>query len=246
MMSPIRGVLSVSALSILSLPSSILASETSPPPANVEFVPCSAAYALTKHPTLPLLYLACYRAPESKNLATIRLNTDGSILTNSLKFWENYFSANGTNNDFGYRIATRPSVLPGENLLFLAAVPDYPAKFYGETNNNEFATVALDEQGQPAKLLKAFRGSDTALGQLIAIGCDPLTRRLLVAYYVYFGWYEIGADGVPVSRHFNPIQCPINQWYWVHRQEWDRYFIMPPGPSLTVLKLARDGRATRS
>ena len=51
----------------------------------------------------------------------------------------------------------RPTVAAEFNTLYLGIVPVLPAKFFAATNNNQLAVVALDEQGQPRKLRKAFR-----------------------------------------------------------------------------------------
>lgn len=213
---------------------------TSPPPAQVVFVPDPGATLLSKHPTLPLLYVVCNGVAESKNLETFRLNADGSIIADSKKVCDNYFTQDGKNPDLVYSLV-RPSVLPDKNILYLAAQPGYPAKYFAVTNNNEFAAVALDDQGQPSKLLRAFRLDNTAREPLmIDMRCEPTTRRLYIAYYVYFGWCALGNDGLPVSDKFNPISCPINQWYWAYIPEWKRFFTMPPGPSLNIFKLNAD------
>lgn len=243
MMSLIRGVLLLFALAILHFPLSFLGAQTSAPPANVEFIVLGQANTLAKHPTLPVLYVGCYGYPEQKNLITFRLGDNGAVLTNTMKVCEDYFSVDGKNPEFMYRILPRPVVLPKENVLVLACTPNIPASFFAQTNNNECAVVALDEQGQPTKLLKAFRTSYTTIGiQLMGARADPTTRRLYLAYYVYFGWCELGADGLPVTREFVPMPVPINQWYWAYVPAWQRFFTMPPGPSLTILKPATDLR----
>src|SRR5664279_2383681 len=80
------------------------------PPAQVVLVTNSFAATLTKHPTLPLLYLTANHAPESKNLITVRLNADGSLMADSQKAWPDYFTTNPTNANFRYSIP-RPVVV---------------------------------------------------------------------------------------------------------------------------------------
>ena len=227
--------------SILAPLSSVFAAETSAPPANIEYVPVSQAWTLARHPTLPVLYVGCYGAPESKNLMTFRLNENGSILTNGQKVYDNYLSVNGTNAEFRYRILPRPVVLPKENVLVLACSPDSHGPYFAQTNNNECAVLALDGQGEATKLLKALRTSYTAREPLMAARADPLTQRLYLAYYVYFGWCELGTNGLPVSGQFVPISCPINQWYWQYVPAWQRFFTMAPAPGLNIFRTTSDG-----
>src|SRR5690242_16528294 len=82
-------------LSLLYLPSSIPAAETSAPPANVEYVPVPQACTLGKHPALPVLYVGCYGFPGQRNLITFQLGHDGSIATNTMKVCDDYFSVDG-------------------------------------------------------------------------------------------------------------------------------------------------------
>ena len=130
----------------------------------VVLVTNSYACTLTKHPTLPVLYLTANSAPESKNLITVRLNADGSLAADGQKAWPDYFTINPTNSSFRYSIP-RPVVVADEKILYLGAWPADSALF-DVTNNNSVAAVSLDEQGQPVKLLKAFRTTHTELGVL--------------------------------------------------------------------------------
>src|ERR1041385_6575880 len=99
--------------SVLTPQSSVLSQTvTSPPPAEIVFVPHPDGSFLTKHPTLPVLYLGCYIAPDAKNLATFQLNTDGTLNTNSIRAF-NYFSVNPTNVFYRYQVQ-RPIVLAEE------------------------------------------------------------------------------------------------------------------------------------
>src|SRR5262249_43925753 len=131
---------------------------TSPPPAQIIFIPDAQAMRVVKHPSLPLLYLSTYREPKAINLITLGLNTDGTINTNSEKTFDFPFLANRTNTYFGYTFQ-RPAVLTDEKMLLLAATPSYHAQYFAESNNVEFATLALDDQGQPVKMLHKFRHS---------------------------------------------------------------------------------------
>src|SRR5512134_2923227 len=90
---------------------------TSPTPANVVFVPSPYAYYLAKHPSLPVVYLSCTYAAESKNLVTYALNADGTANTNAMRGF-NYFSDNPTNEFWRYSLQ-RPIVLPEERILYL-------------------------------------------------------------------------------------------------------------------------------
>src|ERR1043166_8546465 len=126
----------------------------SPPPGQVVIVTNPRAYSLTKHPTLPVLYLTCSGAPESTNLITLRLNADGTLVRDSQRTWPDYLTTNPTNENFRYAIP-RPIVLAEERILYLASCPVDPPRYCADTNNNEVAVIGLDGQGQPGKLLKA-------------------------------------------------------------------------------------------
>src|ERR1043166_2644319 len=210
--------------------------ETSAPPANLEFLPLAQGVTLTKHPTLPVLYVGCYGFPEQKNLITFQLRADGTIISNSMKVCEDYFSVDGKKPDFIYRIVRRPAVFPKENVLILACTPNYHGPYFAGTNNNECAVVPLDEQAKPAKLLQSFRTSNSTKAGLMSMYGDPTTSRLYLAYYVSFGWCQLGGDGLPVTKEFVPVPCPINQWYITYFPDWLRFYTMPPGPGLYSFK----------
>jgi hypothetical protein len=212
---------------------------TSPPPTQVVLVTNSYACALTKHPALPVLYLTCYGAPQSKNLITFRLNTDGSWIAEGQKAWPDYFSVNSTNADYRYYIP-RPVIAPEEKILYLVNYPLNPPVYYAETNNNAVAVVGLDEQGLPAKLLTAFRTTDTEQG-LYAVGWVPTSRRLLLSYGTYFGWCQMDKAGLPVTNQFQLLYPPSNFWFYLYETEWQRYYGYERNAGLGIIKLNSEG-----
>ena len=224
--------------SVLTPQSSVLSQTvTSPPPAEIVFVPHPDGSFLTKHPTLPVLYLGCYIAPDAKNLATFQLNTDGTLNTNSMRAF-NYFSVNPTNVFYRYQVQ-RPIVLPEEKILYAAAVPIY-GDFFLNTNHQEIAAIALDDQGQPGKILKAIR---TTHGEkeIRNWQFDPTTHRLYMSYHSYFGWIPIGKDGLPENGKFNLVYYLQTIWAWVYVPEWQRYYARQTDGGLIVFKLGADG-----
>jgi hypothetical protein len=215
-------------------------SVTSPPPANVVFVAHPSGYYLTKHPTLPMLYLGGYYAAESKNLITFQLASDGTVNTNSLRTF-NYFSENPTNDQWRYMVQ-RPIVLTEEKILYLAAVPSGP-QFFAHTNHQEIAAVALDDEGQPGQVLKAIR---TSHGEKEIRGWefDPTTHRLYMSYHSYFGWIPVGKDGLPASDHFRLMHYVQTCWQWVFVPQWQRFFARQTDGGLVVFRLSADGSNT--
>jgi hypothetical protein len=211
---------------------------TSPPPAQVVIVTNTHAFSLTKHPTLPFLYLTGYGAPGSTNLTTVRLNADGSLMANSQRAWPDYLTTNPTNDNFRYYIP-RPVVLAEEKILYLAACQFSPGPYYAETNNSEVAVVGLDDQGQPAKLLRGFRTGYTEMG-ISALGWDPVSRRLFLSYNTYFGWCQMDKAGLPVSNQFHLLYAPNNFWYYIYVSDWQRFYGYHGNSSLGIAKLTAD------
>lgn len=212
---------------------------TSLPPAQVLLVTNAYAFALTKHPTLPLLYLTGYGAPGSTNLITVRLNADGSLMADSQRAWPDYLTTNATNDNFRYYMP-RPVVLAEEKVLYLASCQFSPGPYYAETNNHEVAVVGLDDQGQPTKRLQGFRTGYTEMG-ISALGWDPAARRLFLSYNTYFGWCQMDKAGLPVSNQFHLLYYPNNFWYYVYAPEWQRFFGFHGNSALGIARLTADG-----
>lgn len=211
---------------------------TSPPPAQLVFIPSPYAWSLLKHPTLPALYLGCYIAPESKNLITFRLNSDGTLIPGSRKACDNYFTVTATNNTYNYRIH-RPSVLVERNILYVMAAADNLAGYCSNPNNNEIVALALDEQGQPTKVLKAFRTNYTGAERLYSIRCDSNSRRLYLHYWNYFGWYGLDADGLPLLDRCNAVTYAPSCLSGIYVAEWDRHYVTYAG--LRIITLSSNG-----
>lgn len=216
---------------------------TSPPPAQIVFVPLSNAVELVKHPVLPVLYVASAKEPESKNLVTYRLNPDGTIAAGSKKVFGDYFGLDVKDPALTYRLL-RPTVAADLRILYLGVTPENltPARLFVATNSNELAAVALDEQGQPKGLLKAFRTDATKVDILMNIKYIPAWRRLFSIYWVSFGWCDLGQDGLPVSQKLS-IAPAVN--YSVDRDyaaDWQRFYARSYAvPSLTVCQTGADG-----
>lgn len=221
--------------------SSVLSQTTSPPPANVVFVPSPSSYYFSKHPSLPILYVGGYYVAGSKNLITFPLNADGTVNPNGMRAY-NFFTRTGTNELERYSLA-RPIVLPEERVLYLGAIASAATYYTADTNNQEIAVVSLDEAGQPGKLLRAIR---TSHGEKEIRGWefDPTTRRLYISYHTYFGWIPVGKDGLPESDKFMYIPGVQTCWQWVYVPEWQRYFARQTDSGLIAFKLTSDGIAT--
>jgi hypothetical protein len=211
---------------------------TSLPP-QVVCIPLPSAYQVAKHPTLPVLYVGCYTPGQTNRLVTFRLAGDGSIIASSKRECEDYFSFDGKTPSFDHRIL-RPAVNAEKKLIYLPAYPEYPAgtTAYTNANNFEFAAVALDDEGQPAKRLKLFRTEVTATQGLINIVFDPHFARLWIAYYSSFCWLNLDADGLPTSNKVGYLQ---QFWYWQYVPEWRRFYFTRPDSTLTIFKFAADG-----
>jgi hypothetical protein len=212
-----------------------------PPTPQIVFVPSPHAYALTKHPTLPALYVGCSAAPESKNLITFRLDGEGKLIADSRRDWPDWFTTDGKNPDFLYTIL-RPAVCPEKGVLYLIASPGYRDKFYAVTNHNEIAAIGLDADGQPTRLLRALRTPLTGRDSPMGLVCDPATRRLYLNCYSQFGWCTLDDQGLPMPDRFQSIAAMANFWDWVLVSGWHRCFGMPGGSSVSVCQLEADGR----
>jgi len=213
---------------------------TSPPPAELVFIPNPRGFTLSKHPTLPVLYVGCYIAAESRNLATYPLNPDGTVNTNGMRALD-YFSGNSTDSRDRYQIM-RPIVLPKEKILYLACTPGYP-QFFDNTNHQQIAAVALDDQGQPGKILKAFRTTHDEK-EVCGWQFDATTRRIYISYHAYFGWIGLDKNGLPVSDQFTYIPNLVNFWHWVYVPEWQRFFARQTGTSIAIFALNGGANAT--
>jgi len=211
---------------------------TQPLPANVVFVPHPSANRLAKHPTLPVLYLGLANTPDSRNLVTFSLDAGGNVLTNSLRAFEDYFTDDGKNPTNLYSVL-RPIVLAEEKILLLAATPaSYPI-YDANSNAQHVAAVALDDQGQPAKLIKAFRTTHTEAA-LATMVYEPSNRRLYLSYSSYWGWVSVGKNGVP-SREFHMLPLPWNLWEFAAVPEWQRFCGVARGTDLCNFRLTPEG-----
>jgi len=211
---------------------------TAPTPPIV-FVPSPQAYALAKHPTLPVLYVGCSAVPESKNLITFRLDAEGKLLADSRRDWPDWFTTDGKNRDFAYQL-WQPAIWAEKGMLYLTAAPSYADKFYGVTNHPEFVAISLDAEGQPAKRVAGWRSGEPR-GTPMGIRCDPATRRLYVNYYYVFGWCALDEKGLPTANRFQLIPGIGNFWDWTLASEWHRCFGMPGGMNASMYHLAADG-----
>jgi hypothetical protein len=213
---------------------------TSPPPANVMFVPNPYGYYFSRHPSLPVLYVGGYYAPESKNLITYPLNPDGTVNTNGMRSF-NFFTRTGTNDLERYSLA-RPIVLPEERVLYLGVIPSAATYLTSDTNNQEIAAVSLDDAGQPVKVLKAIRTSHSEK-EIRGWEFDPSTRRLYLSFHTYFGWLPVNREGLPESDKFNLILYIQTCWQWAYLPEWKRFYARQTDSGVLVFKLAPDGTA---
>lgn len=214
---------------------------TSVPP-QVVVVPIPWAWAVVRHPSLPVLYVTGQAMPESKNLFTFCLNADGSIDPGSKRVCDDYFSADGKKPSFQHRIH-RPAINTEKRVVYLAAYPlsANSVTTYGDTNNFEYAAVALDEQGQPAKRLKLFRTDQSGQQGLMGIRYESSLRRLFFTYYSTTQWTELDQDGLPVS--INPTKwfnAGINFWAWIYVPEWHRFYQTRSASHVGIVPISTD------
>jgi hypothetical protein len=216
---------------------------TNPLPPEIEIIPLANAYGVTKHPLLPVLYVTRYHAPQSKNLATFRLNADGTVLNDSLRVCDDYLSAGGK-DPYSLHTLLRPCVLPNQNALILVAHPENLKLYLANTNHNELAVVELDDQGQPGKLRRSFRTNRSGWVHLIGAQVEPATRRLFLVHFAVYdalGWLELGEDGVPLSNTLKFLPGKDNHWYWTFYPDARRFFAIGEEPILSVVKFSEDG-----
>lgn len=212
--------------------------ETNSSPPKIVLVSHPQALRLAKHPTLPVLYLACAYAPKSKNLVTYRLNADGSVIANSQRAHNDFLTDEPKNPAPEYRMM-RPIVLPEEKVLLLAAWPYDGVRYNATTNTQHLAAVALDDEGQPLQVLRAFRTTYTK-STIFSMHYDPSTRRLFLTHdNGQFGWCEVGKDGVPSSQ-FHATSASEHFYYYVLWPAWQRFYVA--GKELRVCKLMADGQ----
>lgn len=210
---------------------------TSLPP-HVVCIPLPTAYKVAKHPSLPVLYVGCYTPGQTNRLVTFRLAADGAIVAGSQRECEDYFLTEGMAKPFDHRIL-RPAINAVKKLLYLPAYPEVPPYTpYADTNNCEFAVVALDDEGQPSKRLRLFRTDITGTQGLIRIGFDPHFARLWLAYYSSFCWLDLGPDGLPITDKVGWLQ---QFWQWQYVPDWQRFYLTRPDSTLTIFKFASDG-----
>lgn len=202
-------------------------------PVQLVFVPHPQANSLTKHPVLPVLYLGLQYAADSKNLVTFRLDESGQVLANSQRNFDDYFGANGKNSTNPYRIL-RPLVLREEKVLLLAAQPRRSGLA------QHLAAVALDEEGQPVKLIEALRTTHTE-PSIVTTAYEETTRRLYLSYSTYWGWILVGKDGVPL-RDFHLLKRPGNLWAMAAIPEWGRIIGVAAGTALCNLRVDLEGK----
>jgi hypothetical protein len=213
---------------------------TAPP--NVVFVPIPRAISSIKHPTLPVLYVTMEGSPESRNLFTFRLNADGTIDPNSKHQCVDYFSVDGKTPSFPHTVK-RPTFNVDKSVLYLAAYPitANSVTTYGNSNNFEYAAVALDEQGQPAKRLKLFRTDQSGQQGLMGIRYEPTLRRLFFNYYSSTQWTDLDKDGLPMS--INPTKwfnAGINFWSWIYVPEWRRFYQTRAAAHMAIVLVTPD------
>jgi hypothetical protein len=206
-------------------------------PPSVVFVPLPAACSVVKHPTLPVLYVG-QESEGTNNLVTYRLNADGSLITESKRACDDYFSLDGKAPSFRHSLK-RPAVNAEKSIVYLAAYPvtANSVTTYAMTNNQEFAAVTLDEAGQPAKRLQLFRTDITGTQGFIGIGFDPNFARLWITYYSSFGWIDLGTNGLPISANMKYIH---QFWRWQYVPEWSRLYVTRPDSGLCILKLSAE------
>lgn len=209
-------------------------------PSHAVFVPHPNAWRITKHPTLPVLYLACHSAPEMKNLVTFRLDDAGNVLTNTQREFPDYFTDDGSNST-NFHLVYNPVVLPTEKVLLLPAAPLYPAQYQVNSNAHHIAALALDDEGQPARKLASMRTTHTE-ATITVTRYVPENRRWYIGYGSYWGWCAVGSDGVP-SPEFRMTSGPWNFWEFQYVPMWRRFYGVSAGTTLQVFRQAEDGQA---
>jgi hypothetical protein len=212
--------------------------ETDSSPSQIVIVSHPQALRLTKHPTLPVLYLGCAYAPESKNLVTYRLNPDGSLMANSQRAHDDFLTDDRKKPAPEYRLL-RPIVLAEARVLLLAAWPYDGRRFNATSHAQHLAAVALDDEGQPLRSLETFR-TTYRKSTPFTMHYDSSTRRLFLTYdNGQFGWCEVRTDGVPSDR-FHALSAWEHFYYYTLWPAAQRFYVA--GKELRVCKLAADGR----
>jgi hypothetical protein len=221
---------------VLSLP---LQAASTPQPPAIAFVIHHRGITLTKHPAKPILYMTCAAALESKNLVSLQLDANGNVLKNTAQSF-NFFDSNPTNQPFQHALV-RPALLTKEGILYLAVQPDYPA-YLANTKHQEIAAIALDVDGQPTEVRRAFRTSRTGQG-LRTLQWEPTTRRLFVSYNLHFGWLGVGKDGLPEKETHHAVDGVYECWNWVFEPVWQRFYARQTrsNAGLTLFKLSANG-----
>jgi len=157
--------------------------------AAIVFVPVPNAMELAKHSTLPVLYVACQGEPESKNLVTFRLNSDGTIVAKSRRAWDNYFTSDA-NNPTTHIACFAPRLPPTQHPL---------SRDIARPGANAFEVFCANQQqrtgrggagriGAAREVDQGVRTDLTNTDQLMNLRYDPVTRRLLLIYWNLFGW----------------------------------------------------------
>jgi hypothetical protein len=196
------------------------------------------AFRLTKHPTLPVLYLGCAYAPESRNLVTYRLHPDGSLVANSQRAHPDFLTDDPHKPAPEYRLL-RPIVLAEEKVLLLAARPYDGARYNVASNARHLAAVSLDDEGQPLRALRTFRTTYDK-STIFTMHYDPSRRRLYLTYADgRFGWCDVGKDGVP-SNPFHAVPATEQFYYYAFSPVWQRFYVA--GKGVGIFQLRTDGQ----
>jgi hypothetical protein len=221
-----RGAISLLATLVLAGTSALAAEQPLPP--QIELLPLRDAANVAKHPSLPVLYVSCDDAPESRNLVTYRLRPDGSLDAASRQACADYFSPDGTRPSFRHRLF-RAAVNAEKRILYLAASPTTANSVttYADTNYFEFAAVRLGEDGQPGEVLKPFRSETTGQqGLLEGIRYEPALHRILATYYSTIQWFDLDEVGLPVVAAIRYLPGLFEFQQWTYLPEWNRFYAL--------------------
>jgi len=234
-----RSFVLVTLFAVLAVGAAAQIATNTTPPSHVRFVPHTYANRLAKHPTLPVLYLGLGCAPDSKNLVTFGLDAGGNVLTNTMQTFNDFFTDDGK-NPTNQHYVLRPVVLPEQRLLYLAAAPASPHLYHYNSNAHHIAVVRLDERGQPANLLKAFRTTHTE-ASIVVMQYEPTARRLYLSFHTYWGWCATDEAGMPSREFYLVPTVPYNLWEYTFVPTWKRFIGVHQDAYLCSLRLTADG-----
>jgi len=223
---------------------------TSAVPAQVVFIPDSGATALSKHPSLPILYACTTGDPNASGLVTYRLNPDGSLADGGKKTYGQELFVVGTNTVFE-SVSLPPCVMAENKMLLLASAPAHAGDYFADSNKNQYAVLKLDEEGQPTKLVTAFRINLTPQQPLMATLWEPTTRRVYATYHAGVAlWFELGRDGCPLDKQGHALAIPpiLHYWSLAYVPQWQRFFAMQTGVGgrISIFRLTADGKGLDS